>query len=206
VIQIQDEYDKILLDGSQSVRILNTLSDAEIELPDLKWTPIKTEIKPGEKAIKMLEMDWSMSSFEFRRQLFLPFFSKKLFESTFSIPDLLQLYNGLLDILKAEFHATFDQIRGNSLKLPREHLLLHALLTRIIGTRLWNELFAQWGFNFANFHSFPDIRRIRESISNEKMGENHSREETISIPLRMTEDMLKETMEKCQLSGTLQIN
>jgi hypothetical protein len=46
--------------------------------------------------------------------------------------------------------------------------------------------------------------RIWKSISNEKMEENH-REEIISIPMRMTEDMLKETMEKGQLSGNLQV-
>jgi hypothetical protein len=53
--------------------------------------------------------------------------------------------------------------------------------------------------------------RSRRSISNEEMGkilkeqngDQQIREETIAIPMRLTEDMLKTTVAKCQLSGNL---
>jgi hypothetical protein len=67
VTQIQEEFNKILMDGSQTVRMLNILQKAGIQLPDLHWqpNPVQEEMDPVEMGTRILEKDWRATSFEF---------------------------------------------------------------------------------------------------------------------------------------------
>ena len=66
VIQIQEEYNQLILDGIQQARLLSLLRTANLQLPDFQWLQAEM-LNPGETFVKMLEMDWQDTTTQFQR-------------------------------------------------------------------------------------------------------------------------------------------
>jgi hypothetical protein len=115
VVLIQDEFNKLKMDGKQTVRLLNIIRNAKLSLPDLAWTPIALDNQqtPEQFVEHILKSELLQTGSELKGGSRAPTTKKNNLKIHFCA-GTLTVYNTMLRLLQADMQGPLREIKEES--------------------------------------------------------------------------------------------